>query len=121
MRSAVQALRREIERRERERRVAGPARFAAFRTARLGPVRPGEAPEDAASDPLVGLLAQLRALTAQYVYRMRAEGARPEQTLVRVKACVRDAMAAERWHDAEALWALTDQVVTWSIDAYYDR
>lgn len=77
--------------------------------------------DGAASDPLPGLLATLRAVTTRYVCRMRGDGARPEQMLVRVKACVREAMAAEGWHDPEAVQALTAAVVGWSIAAYYDR
>lgn len=75
---------------------------------------------DAAPDLLVGLLAQLRAVTTRSVRRMRAAGARPEQMLVRVKACVREALAAEGWHDVEAVQVITAHVVSWSIAAYYD-
>jgi len=72
-------------------------------------------------DRLVGLLALLRAETTRYVCALRAEGARPEQMLVQVKAFVHQAMVAEAWFDPEATRALTAEVVRWSIDAYYDR
>ena len=76
--------------------------------------------EDGA-DPLVGLLAQLREAVTRYVCQLRADGARPEQMLVRVKALVREAMAAEGWHDPAAVQTLTAEAVRWSIDAFYDR
>ena len=76
---------------------------------------------DSASDPLVRLLAELRAVTTRYVVGLRADGAPPEQMLVRVKAMVREALAAEGWHDPESTRSLIDAVVGWSIDAYYDR
>lgn len=71
--------------------------------------------------PSGDVLADLHAATARYVRTLRDEGARPEQMLVRVKACVRDAMEAERWQDPDAVQALTAEVVGWSIAAYYDR
>ncbi len=80
-----------------------------------------ECPAEAARDPLVGLLAELRAVTTRYVRGLRAGGARPEQMLVQVKAFIQDAMAAEGWHDSEAAQALTAEVVGWSIAAYYDQ
>lgn len=74
-----------------------------------------------AGDPLSEALAQFHQATTRYVCELRAGGARPEQMLVRVKAFVREAMAAEGWTDPEAVQALTAQAVTWSINAYYDR
>lgn len=85
------------------------------------PVAQLATPGDSASDPLVRLLAELRAVTTRYVVGLRAEGAPPEQMLVRVKAMVRAALAAEGWRDPESTRSLTDAVVGWSIDAYYDR
>lgn len=52
---------------------------------------------------------------------MRGDGARPEQMLVRVKVCVREALSAEGWHDPTSAQALVSTVVAWSIAAYYDR
>lgn len=79
-----------------------------------------DAAYDATCDPLVALLTQLRAATTRYVLELRAEGARPEQMLVQVKAFVREAMSVDRWTDPEATRALTEEVVRWSIAAYYD-
>ena len=135
MRGAVRRLRREHTRRARPVRPSAPlaagtpalatwlARASAPESAGAGD---GEVEADAGtdgadSDPLVGLLETLRAVTTRYVCRMRGAGARPEQMLVRVKACVREAMDAEGWHDPEAAQMLTAAVVTWSIAAYYDR
>lgn len=120
VRSAVGRLRRE------HARLAWPARTSTASWLARSPAASGAAPAASApdgrqADPLVGLLATLRAVTTRYVCRMRAEGARPEQMLVRVKACVRDAMTAEGWEDPEAVQAVTAAVVTWSIAAYYDR
>lgn len=108
VRGAVRGLRGEAERR-------------AWATRPL--FRPAAVPSTGAaeSDPLVGHLAQLRAVTTQFVCGLRADGARPEQMLPRVKTLVREAMSAEGWHDPEAARALTEHVVRWSIDAYYDR
>ncbi|GLC26971.1 hypothetical protein [Roseisolibacter agri] len=107
VRRALHELRIESERRRR--------------TVHDAPVALLAIPEGAASDPLVGLLAELRAVTTRFVVRLRADGAPPEQMLVRVKAMVRDALAAEGWRDPECMRELTDAVVGWSIDAYYDR
>jgi hypothetical protein len=73
-----------------------------------------------APDALHGLLMQLRAATARYVRRLRAEGALPEQMLPRVRAFVRVAMTAEGWPAPEAAQALTALVVCWSLEAYDD-
>ena len=86
-----------------------------------GTVHDGAGADGTLPDALVGLLGTLRAVTTRYVCRMRGAGARPEQMLVRVKACVREAMDAEGWYDPEAVQVLTAAVVTWSIAAYYDR
>ena len=72
-------------------------------------------------DPLVGLLAQLRAAVTRFVYQLRAEGAPPERVLVEVKRHVREAMAGDGWLDPAAVQALTAEAVRWSIEAYYDR
>ncbi|HEY0776999.1 MAG TPA: hypothetical protein VGD56_03440 [Gemmatirosa sp.] len=103
--------------------TAPTARVAAVcRTLRdLTEHRPVPSESGVAFDPVPGLLAQLRAATTVYVCGLQATGARPEQMLVRVKALVRDAMAAEGWHDVEATDALVAHVVRWSIAAYYDR
>jgi hypothetical protein len=98
-------------------RRAWPAR--ALPTTPAPPVLPDAARDE--DDPLVGLLAQLRGAITRYVFQLRAEGARPEQVLVQVKAHVREAMVAERWLDPRATKTLTGAVVRWSIDAYYDR
>lgn len=73
------------------------------------------------ADPLVGLLAQLRAAITGYVCQLRADGARPEQTVVRVKALVREAMADDKWYDPAAVQTITAEAVRWSIHAYFDR
>lgn len=135
VRGAVRRLRREHERRAGAvgawevsewlaRLVAVQTRLrdsAAVAPERAGPGASASAAAEPAGDPLVGLLAQLRAVTTRYVCRMRGDGMRPEQMLVRVKACVREAMAADGWHDPQALRALTAAAVAWSIAAYYDR
>ena len=77
--------------------------------------------KNAASDSVVGLLAQLRAIVTRNVCRLRAEGARPEQVLVQVKTWLREAITAERWNEPRILEALNARVVDWSIAAYYDR
>lgn len=107
--------------------AAGRAWAARFgRSARARPA-PGDFAAAAdglappAGDPLAEALAQFRAATACYACALRSEGARPEQMLVRVKAFVREAMAAEGWSDYEAVQALTAEAVGWSIAAYYDR
>ena len=115
VRRAVHDLRAEAERRAWASR---PLRYAPT----SGDI--GGHPDDpagAAPDPLVGLLAQLRAVTTRYVCGLRADGARPEQMLVQVKTFVREAMAAEGWADPEAVRALTAEVVRLSIAAYYDE
>ena len=116
-----QALRRAVH----DLRVEAERRAWTLRPVRDGVGTPFTLPPDrtsreAASDPLVGLLAQLRAVTTRYVYALRAQGARPEQMVVRVKAFVRESMGAEGWSDPEATRVLTAEVVRWSIDAYYD-
>ena len=121
MAAPQQALRRAVH----ELRLETERRSWALRPTRAGGGTPftlplDRSPRDAASDPLVALLAQLRAATTRYVYALRADGARPEQVLVQVKGLVRESMSAEGWSDPEATRALTAEVVRWSIDAYYD-
>jgi len=82
---------------------------------------PDDTVKDAATESVVGLLAQLRAIVTRNVCRMRAEGAWPEQVLVQVKTWLREAMTAERWNEPRILEALNARVVDWSIAAYYDR
>ena len=114
LRSAVHDLRLETERRAGALRPTRDGRGTPFT------LPADRSPRDGAADPLVALLAQLRAVTTRYVYALRAQGARPEQMLVRIKAFVRDSMRAEEWSDPEATRVLTAEVVRWSIDAYYD-
>jgi hypothetical protein len=100
--------------------AAIPAWATRTRPAPAGPgASRGDGPADA-SDPLVGLLAQLRAVTTRYVRGLRAGGARPEQMLVRVKELLNEAMTSDGWRDPAAATALTAEVVRWSIAAYYD-
>jgi hypothetical protein len=116
-RGAVRRLRLELERRAATAARASVEDAALFRRAEST----GDVGEDDASDPLVELREQLHALTTRAVCRVRAEGVGPEQMLVRVKACVRELLAAEGWHDPQVRQVLTAHVVGWSIDAYYDR
>jgi hypothetical protein len=106
-------------------RLEAERRSWALRPVRDGGGTPLMLPADRSSrgttsDPLVALLAQLRAVTTRYVYTLRAQGARPEQMIVQVKGLVREVMGAEGWVDPEASRVLTAEVVRWSIDAYYD-
>lgn len=109
--SLVAAARRSVH----DLRIAAERRAWAAR-----PVAAASAGAAAPAALLPELLVELRAVTTRYVGGLRAEGARPEQMLVRVKAFVREAMAAEGWHDPEAARALTAHVVDWSIAAYYE-
>jgi hypothetical protein len=85
-----------------------------------GPAAEPEAPPGDVGAALEGLLARLHVATHRYVRALRADGARPEQVVLQVRAFVRDALAAEGW-DGGAARALTSRIVGWSIDAYYDR
>lgn len=118
LRRTVRDLRLEVERRAWARRTPwGPGDTL------LTPVPhpPDAASREAASDPIAGLLAQLRAAIERYVYELRAEGAPPERMLVRVKAFVRETMSTDGWTDPEATHELTQIAVRWSIDAYYSQ
>jgi hypothetical protein len=88
-------------------------------------LRPAAMPDvDRASgptDPLVALLATLRASTTRFARGLRADGVPEEQVVVRVEAFVREAMAAEGWQDPGAVEALTSAVVGWSIAACHGR
>ena len=126
VRGAVHDLRVEAERRAwATRPLRDFSALTSSASARTAPVLAGAAASESASqdgvpDPLVGLLGQLRAVTARYVCALRSGGARPEQMLVQVKAFVREAMTAEGWTDPDATQAITAEVVRWSITAYYD-
>jgi hypothetical protein len=64
------------------------------------------------------LRAQLRASVAAYARRLKAEGQPPERMLVLVKTAVRDAVPPE--FDAVEVRELLEDVVRWSVEAYYD-
>lgn len=76
--------------------------------------------QDAASDTTAALLVCLQAVTRRYVCGLRAGGARPEQMLVQVKSLIRDATVADGRLDPRTTRALTEEMVRWSIAAYYD-
>ena len=65
------------------------------------------------------LRAQLRASVTAYVRRLRSDGGSPEQTLVDVKAVVRDATPPElAIVESRELMA---EVVRWSVETYYEN
>lgn len=64
------------------------------------------------------LRAQLRASVTAYVRRLKAEGLPPERTIVLVKSAVRDGTPPEL--DAWEARELMEDVVRWSVEAYYD-
>jgi hypothetical protein len=70
-----------------------------------------------ASATLIGLLDDLRRAVTCYVCDRRVAGAPIERVLPEVKALVREAVACEGWHDPAE--ALMQQVVGWTIAAYY--
>ena len=63
------------------------------------------------------LRAQLRAYVTAYVRHLKAEGLPPERTIVLVKTAVRDGTPPELdvWEARE----LMEDVVRWSVEAYY--
>jgi hypothetical protein len=101
------------------------ARDAAERAAvESWPVAPRDAaPSMQASTPasadLIGLLDHLRLAVARYACDRRAAGAPIERVLPEVKGLVRDAAAYDGWYDPAE--ALMQQVVGWTITAYYDK
>lgn len=123
IRRTLAGLRAESERRTRPGRLLelAPLLAPALAARDAAATNRTTAPAASASDPLVGLLAQMRAVTTQYVCALRADGVPVERMLPGVKALVREAMRAERWHDDHAAQVLTVLVVEWSIAAYYDR
>jgi hypothetical protein len=60
---------------------------------------------------------EARAAVDAFAARLRADGVPPERMLVLVKAAVRD--SAPGVLDQAQLHALTEDVVRWSIEAYY--
>ena len=64
------------------------------------------------------LRAQLRASVAAYARRLKAEGQPSERMLVLVKTAVREAVPPE--FDAVEVRELLEDVVRWSVEAYYD-
>ena len=60
---------------------------------------------------------EAREAVTEFAARLRADGEPPERVLVVIKAAVRDATPGVL--DAMQLHALTDDVVRWSIEAYY--
>lgn len=70
-----------------------------------------------ATQTLADGLAGLRATVTAYVDRRRGEGAPVQRVLPEVKTLTRT--AAGRDLEYEAATALLDQVVRWSIEAYY--
>jgi hypothetical protein len=62
--------------------------------------------------------AQLRASLTGYVRRLAAEGLPAERMLVLVKRAVRDALPSQADPDQARL--LLEDVVRWSIEAYFD-
>lgn len=68
---------------------------------------------------LTGALAALRASVTMLVCARRAEGVPIQRVLPELKALVRHAEPA--LSGLETLTMLTEQVVRWAIEAYYDR
>lgn len=64
-----------------------------------------------------GLQAQLRTSVTAYVQRLHTDGMSPEQTVVQVKRTVQEATSAEL--DPAEARALMEDVVRWTVDAYY--
>jgi hypothetical protein len=65
----------------------------------------------------LALRAQLRASVTAYVLHLRAGGAPPERMLVEVKSAVREATPPEL--DTFEARDLMEDVVRWSVEAYY--
>ena len=61
---------------------------------------------------------ELRASVTAYVRHLRDDGVPPQRMLVLVKAAVRESAPPEL--DALEARALLEDVVRWSVDAYYD-
>ncbi len=61
--------------------------------------------------------AQLRASVTAYVHHLRADGLPPERMLVLVKSAVHDATPAAL--DVDEARRLMEDVVRWSVEAYY--
>lgn len=92
---------------------------AAERAAQAGrlPMAPRiTAPEQPSAD-LARLLGHLRTTVARYVGDRRQAGAPIQRVLPEVKGLVREAVAYEAWYDPAE--ALMQQVVGWTIAAYY--
>jgi hypothetical protein len=70
------------------------------------------------SAKLVGLLGHLRLAVGRHVCDRRQAGAPIERVLPEVKGLVREAAAREGCHDPAD--ALMQQVVGWTITAFYD-
>ncbi len=64
------------------------------------------------------LRAQLRASVTAYVHHLKADGLPPERMLILVKSVVLDASPAAL--DVDDARRLMDDVVRWSVEAYYD-
>ena len=77
--------------------------------------------ETSDSDFLARILVQLRIVATQHAARLRADGAPPEEMVVRVKELMKRALDDEGWWDREAARSLTAAMVVWGIDAYYGR
>ena len=67
-------------------------------------------------DELGGLRALVRAAATAYARQLRAEGASPERMLVLVKAA-----AVHQGSPGFGAQELTNDIVRWSIEAYYDE
>jgi hypothetical protein len=65
----------------------------------------------------LAIRAELRASVTAYARHLRTDGVPPERMLVLVKSAVREATPAEL--DAVEARDLMEDVVRWSIDAYY--
>lgn len=80
------------------------------------------APEHAerpSSRDVVRRLSALRTSVTGHVDRRRAEGAPVECVLAELTDVVAQAERGERWRDPSG--AVAEQVVRWSIDAYFDE
>nr|ASV46937.1 hypothetical protein [uncultured bacterium] len=107
--------------RETVARARAAARVARERTAHSREVLArADAVADAserAVEASLALRAQLRASVTAYVRHLRADGAPPERMLVLVKAAVSESAPPEL--DPVEAHALMEDVVRWSVEAYY--
>jgi hypothetical protein len=79
----------------------------------------GSAAVDAPSAELVQLLAHLWSTVVGYVHERRDEGVPVERVIPEVKGLVREAAVEEPWVDPAGI--LTERVIRWAIDAYFDE